>query len=100
MSIDRIKKLCETKCSLSNGVEFTVVHDFERMEGPINSFEAAYESWLFRVDDPEDYNVDHFVDYVKRKDPERIFVSLETYLKVTKGRTVKATKEEFEAENN
>jgi len=59
---DRITKLNQTAIELSNGVKFTIVHDFPKMEGSVNSFDAAFQSWLARTDE---YTAEDFVDYVK-----------------------------------
>lgn len=94
---NRTFKLNKTKMELSNGVSFTIVHDFKEMNGRFNSFDAAFQSWLNRT---EVYTADSFVEYVKGKEPERVFLTLEDYEKITEGKSEDATKEDFETENN
>ncbi len=95
---NRVTKLNKSKIELSNGVIFTIVHNFKNMTGNINSFDAAFQSWLVRT---KVYTADSFVDYVKSKDePDRIFMTFEDFENKTKGKSEPATKEDFEAENN
>ena len=71
-------KLTETTLRLSNGVEFTIVHNFP-MSGPVNTFEAAYTNWLMRTDD---YTAESFVAYVKSKQEHgRVCMTLEEHQK-------------------
>jgi len=95
---NRVTKLNKSKIELSNGVTFTIVHNFKNMYGNINSFDAAFQSWLVRT---EVYTADSFVEYVKSKDePDRIFMTLTDFENKTKGKSKPATKEDFESENN
>lgn len=82
--------------AISNGVSFTIVHDFPNMSG-INSFDSAYQNWMSRTDD---YTAESFIAYVKSKEPHRVFVTLEQFEKITKGKSEPATKEDFLQENN
>jgi hypothetical protein len=76
-----VMKLNKSKCNLSNGVEFTIVHNIKNIEGPINSFAAALDCWLART---KEYTAASFVDYVKsKKEYGRIFLTLEEYEKIT-----------------
>lgn len=77
-----VTKLSKTRIELSNGIKFTIVHDFKKMKGPVNSFDAALGNWIART---EVYTGDSFVEYVKGKEPNRIFVTLEDYDRITKG---------------
>jgi len=81
-------RLNETEVELSNGVKFTVVHDFENMEGPVNSFDAAFQSWLART---TEYTAESFVRYVKTREPKRIFVT-----KADLEATLKRSRDKFE----
>jgi len=93
-----VTKLNKTKVELSNGISFTIVHNFRTMNGNVNSFDAAFQSWLARTDD---YTSDSFVEYVKSKNEYgRIFVTLEDYESITKGKVELATQEDYQSENN
>jgi major membrane immunogen (membrane-anchored lipoprotein) len=94
---EKVTKLNKTKVELSNGESFTIVHDFKNMNGNINSFDAAFQNWINRTDD---YTAASFVKYVKNKEPERIFVTLEDYELTIKDKSEPSTKQEFESENN
>ena len=95
---NRVTKLNKSKVELSNGTIFTIVHNFKKMKGSVNSFDAAFQNWLIRTDN---YTANSFVDYVLSKSEEgRIFVTLEDYEAITKGKIRHATKVEFNAENN
>jgi hypothetical protein len=92
-----VTRLNKTKCELSNGVTFTIVHNM-RMEGNIDSFDAAYQSWLARTNI---YTADNFVEYVKSKDEYgRIFLTFEDFKKRTKGMVIPATEDEYLSEKN
>jgi len=93
----RVSKFNKTKVELSNGVSFVIVHNFESMNGVINSFDAAFNSWLARTDE---YTAESFIRYVKSKEPERLFLTIEDYEKLTVGKVEHATKEDYQAENN
>jgi hypothetical protein len=95
MKKNRITKLNKTLVELSNGDSFTIVHDL-KMNG-INSFDAALQNWLARTDD---YSPESFIGYVKSKEPEKIFLTIEDYNEITKGETESATEEDYLAENN
>lgn len=92
---DRITKLNKTSVRLSNGTEFTIVHELP-MEGVVGSFEAAFDNWISRT---KHYTDDSFCAYVKSKSPNTIFVTLDQFEKLTKGRSTPATEQEFLAEN-
>ncbi len=94
---NRVSKLNQTELALSNGVKFTIVHDFKNMDGPVNSFDAAFQNWLSRTDE---YTAESFIEYVKDKEPNRIMITLEDYLEITKDKSKPATEEDYQAENN
>ncbi len=93
---NRVTRLNKIECRLTNGVTFTIVNDFD-MDATPNLFDAAYQSWIARTDK---FTANSFVKYVKAKEPNRIFLKLEDFEKITKGKMVAATKEEWEQENN
>lgn len=73
--------LNKTDVELSDGTKFTIVNDFENMEGALGSFDAAFQNWLVRTDD---FTAESFILYVKSKEPNRIFLILEDYEKALK----------------
>jgi hypothetical protein len=92
-----VTRLNKTKCELSNGVTFTIVHNM-KMDGNHNSFDAAYQCWLARTNV---YTAESFVYYVHSKgEYGRIFLTFEDYEKIIEGKVENATEEEYEAENN
>ena len=95
---NRVTKLNQTNVELSNGISFVIVHNFEKMEGNHNSFNAALNSWLART---SDYTADSFIEYVKNKNEYgRIFLTKEMYKEITKGKGEHATYQDYLAENN
>ena len=60
--------------------KFTIVHDFEKIEGNINTFSAALTIWQIKTDD---YSPESFIAYVKSKEPHRTFMTLEEYNKLS-----------------
>ena len=78
MKKNPVTKLNKTEVKLSNEESFTIVHDFKNMNGVVNSFDAAFQNWISRT---TDYSAESFCVYVKSKEPERIFVTLEQYKK-------------------
>ncbi len=73
---DKVTRLNKTDIELPNGTKFIIVNDFENMEGAVNSFDAALQNWLMRTNE---YTPESFVKYVKSKEPNRIFITLEDY---------------------
>jgi hypothetical protein len=94
---NRVSKFNKTKIELSNGESFTIVHDFPEMEGSVNTFDSAFQNWLSRTND---YTAKSFVNYVKSKEPNRMFLTLKDYEKILKDNGESATEEEYLAENN
>ena len=91
----RSNTINKTTVELSNGDKIIIVHNFSTLEGNINSFDAAFQSWLVRT---KVYTADSFVDYVKsKKEPGRIFMTHEDFLRFYKE---EATEEQWQAENN
>lgn len=82
---------------LSNGVTFEIVNDFEHMEGPVNSFQAALDNWLARTDD---YTAESFIRYVKSKEPNRIFMTKAQFDEIMEKNGEHATEEDYLSENN
>lgn len=65
-----------SEMKLSNGITITIVHDFKQLDGPVNSFQAAFDNWLMRT---EDYTAESFVNYVRGKDKEMLIFTKEQY---------------------
>lgn len=62
-------QLNQTFFELSNGVKFSIINDFENIDGPVNSIDAAFQNWIART---EDFSAESFVAYIKKKEPKRI----------------------------
>lgn len=91
----RSNTINKTTVELNNGDKFIIVHNFSTLEGNINSFDAAFDSWIARTDD---FSAKSFVDYVKsKKEHGRIFMTHEDFLRFYKE---EATEEQWQAENN
>lgn len=64
-----------------------------------NVFDKVYREWF----DHPSTNMwcgESLVSYIKNKYPDKICLLKEDYLKITEGKVINATKEEWEAENN
>lgn len=90
---NRVIKLNKSKVELSNGISFIIVHNMDQ-----SLFGAAMTNWLARTNK---YTDQSFVDYVhSKREPDRIFVTLAEYEKITKGKVQHATESDYLAENN
>lgn len=89
-----ISKLRVIRVEMSNGA-FDLVTDFKTQE----DFDKIFMQWY---DSPETkiWNAYSLIDFIKTKEHNRICVLEEDFNKITKGKMIPATKEEYEAENN
>lgn len=78
--------------------KFKIVTDFTT-EKEQSEFHRLYLEWF---DHPKTFiwNIESFIIYFKIKFPNRICVLEKDYKEITQGKAIKATKEEWEAENN
>ncbi len=76
---------------------FKIVTDFVSQKEQV-AYDKLYLEWF---DHPETriWHITDFIRYFKSKHPKRICVLHEDYLSITKGKSVPATKEEWDAEN-
>jgi hypothetical protein len=74
---------------------FELVTDFKTQE----EFNALFHEWF---DHPATnrWCAETLIGYIKSKRPNRICVLQEDFDRITKGKMIPATKEEWEAENN
>lgn len=87
-----ITKLSEFTMEI-NGV-FTIVTDISH-----NDFDRLYREWF---DHPSTFMWcgESLAGYIKSKCPKNICLLKDDFDKITKGKFIPATKEEYEAENN
>lgn len=74
------------------GIKFEIVHDLNP-----DLFGRLHDEWYSM---PLPFGEESLILFVKLCRPDCICVTKADYEKVTKGKAVKATKEEWEAENN
>lgn len=91
-----VTRLCiiEGNC---NG-KFKIVTDFTTSEQQ-QEFDKIYMGW-FNHALTKIWCIEEFIFFFKQKFPDRICVLYEDYKKITKGKAIPATKEEWESENN
>lgn len=82
------------RVEMSNG-SFNLATDFKTQDEFDKVFMEWYDSPMTKVWDK--YNL---IAFVKTKEPNRICVLEEDFNRITKDKTIPATKEEWEAENN
>ncbi|WP_315823027.1 hypothetical protein [Paraflavitalea speifideaquila] len=74
---------------------FDLVTDFPTEE----AFDKIFREW-YDHPDTKMWCAESLIMYIKAKQPKRICLLREDYDKITKGKVIPATKEEWEAENN
>jgi len=87
-----VTRLIVAKCELLNGDSFEVVTDLE-----LSQWVSLSNKWLRKT---KKITVESIIEYVCSRKPFCICVSKEDYDKITKGKVIEATKEEWERENN
>jgi hypothetical protein len=87
-----VRKLAEITIDI-NG-EFTIVTEL-----PVSVFDMLYKEWW---DHPATFMWcgESLIAYIKEKHPNSICLFKEDFEKITKGKLIHATKQEYEAENN
>jgi len=81
---------------LSNGEKIRIIHNLE-FEGTPKSFKTYFEKW-FHSPFTTQWTERSLISYVKRKNPNCIFLSEADYNRITEGKKVSATKEEYDAQ--
>lgn len=74
----------------ADGTKFEIVHNL-----PVEKFERLFYLWY---NSSAEFSQASLIDYVKRNSLGRICVSKADYDKITKGKAIPATKEEYEAQ--
>lgn len=96
MILPPVTRLTVASVELSNGVKFQLVHDLKESGGN-KSFEGSYKQWIKKT---RDFTANSFIRFVKNRQPDSIFLLKEDFDRITEGKTIPATKEEYDAENN
>jgi len=78
--------------------KFKIVTDFCTQDD-LQKFDEVYREW-FDHPNTRMWCIESFIAYCNEKYPKRICLSYNDYIHITKGKSVPATKEEWEAENN
>lgn len=87
-----ITKLAVFKVQFDSGMKFEIFHNLTEKE-----IGDLFDWW---VGLPIPFSEDKFIFFVKYQHPGCICVSKADYDKITKGKAIPATKEEYEVENN
>jgi len=77
---------------------FKIVTDFTNQKDK-EEFDKLYKEW-FDHPDTKMWCIESFIIYLKGKHPNRVCLLHDDYIKITKGKVIPATREEWESENN
>lgn len=86
-----VTRLCVSAVELSNGVHFKIVHDLEE-----TVWASMFTRWCRKT---KRHTAVSLIEYIKGKRPHCICVTKAQYDEITAGKSIPATKEEWEAEN-
>lgn len=86
-----VTKLTISTVQLSTGLEFKLVHDLAE-----TTWAALFNRWLRKA---KQHTARSLIEFIKNRKPHCICVTKAQYDEITAGKSVAATKEEWEAEN-
>lgn len=87
-----ITKLSVFGQEFEGGIKFKIVHNL-----PENDFVSLFKVWY---SSDLEFSQESLIAFVKKHRLGKMCISKADYDKITKGKVVHATKEEYEAENN